>query len=542
MLNACWDPACLPRAGRCASRSQPRHPPPLGRRRSGLPARQTGLLDANDGAGWELAAALLRPREIVTDDEGGVKFVNTGKAPRLTAAQALKHPFVRAAAGASARAAAAAAADEGSGSRGRAGSGSRGRSGSAERAASPAAAAAKPKAKSGGLAAMWGGLKNRLFDLEARVLKEATATEVQTTVVQQLQADVAAGRASEAALRREQAQLADMQRSLASSVKEMNSVYSSARGFLSGILGGGGSRGQRGAAAAAAPAEAPPAPAKRLPKWAAKEVPLEAVDAGAARQQAAAAAQRQGSGSRGGSRSSGSWQEDEDEYDEQAAVAAAEAAGAAAAAAAAGAARTAWSFGRSALSGLSAFAASLKEEAQRNAEQAAAEAARQKEAAAAYMQALQALTPALTPAARWEEVEGRVPEAPEFSLLSAVRREQVGWRAGAAGWEGGLVCVRMLGRRAATRAPCAAPMCRPAGVACLPAPTCTHLHPPACTHLHPPACTHLHPPACTHLPMRQLPDCLHPPAALPHRSSPPTSMRWPRRSARPRPRPRPPLT
>ncbi len=291
---------------------------------------------------------------MVTDGDGGVKFLDTGKAPRLTASQALRHSFVRSAGGARP------AAEDGSGSRGsrgsREGSGSRGRSssrgrtssGSGGRAASAERVAASSsgsgsggqgrspaKARSGGLMGMWGGLKNRLFDLEARVLKEATATEVQTTVVQQLQADVAAGRASEDKLRREQAALADMQRNLASSVKDLNSVYGAARGFLSGMLGGaGGSKGQRrdaAAAEAAAKAAAPPAADKRMPKWAAKEVPLERVDASLA-----AAQQRQAAASS----SSASWQEDEE--DDEEAAAAAEAAGAAAAAALGGVARSAW--------------------------------------------------------------------------------------------------------------------------------------------------------------------------------------------------------
>ena len=34
--------------------------------RAMLPARQTVLLDANDGEGWDLAEALLRPREVST--------------------------------------------------------------------------------------------------------------------------------------------------------------------------------------------------------------------------------------------------------------------------------------------------------------------------------------------------------------------------------------------------------------------------------------------------------------------------------------------
>jgi hypothetical protein len=270
-------------------------------RRSGLPARQTALLDANDGAGWELAASLLRPREVVNDEAGGVKFLNTGRAPRLGAAAALKHPFIKQA-GAAAPSPSPAA---GSTGRGRSGSGSGGKSGgrggSAERAAAPAAAK-----KGGGLLGAWGALKGRVFDLEARVMQEATATEVQTGVVRQLRGDVAAGRASEAQLQREEAALQGMQRSLASSVKELNSVFGAARGFLSAVLGPGGSaksgkqaaggsasssggksaRGGSGGRSAAPSSAA--AAERKLPKWAAKEVPLEQVDPAAARQVAAA--------------------------------------------------------------------------------------------------------------------------------------------------------------------------------------------------------------------------------------------------------------
>lgn len=425
-----YDPACA-----CLELPTGPFPP----RRSGLPARQTATLDAFDGAGWELAAALLRPRQVVTDNEGGVKFVNTGKAPRLTAAQALKSPFIRAAG--SARTSAVATEDEeGSGSRGAARASSRGGSGSNGRAASRSgsaerAAAAAPKAKAkrsggGGVMSMWGNLKGRLFDLEARVLKEATATEVQTSVVRQLRDDVAAGRASETKLAREQAALADMQRSLASSVKDLGSVYGAARGFLSGILGGGGSGGKAAAAGSGASsrgqqavAAAPAAAAdQRMPKWAAKEVSLERVDPDAYWAQ-----QRDRSSGSSSSSSRGSWQQEDKGAEAVESVAAAEAAGAAAAAAVGGAARSAWRLGSSALSGLGAFAASLREEAQRNAAAAAAEAALQKRAAAAYLEALQALAgPTLSAASRWEETASRLEETPAFAVLSDARREQVG--------------------------------------------------------------------------------------------------------------------
>lgn len=310
----------------------PHTPCPASACRSGLPARQTAILDANDGAGWDLAASLLRPRTVVNDDDGGVKFVNTGRAPRLGASAALKHPFIRRAGVPAAPAAEPPASGSGGRGRGRGGAGSssadrsgtRGSRGQRSVAAPAAAKGARGGGGGGGLLGMWGSLKSRFFDLEARVMQEATATEVQTTRVQQLRGDVAAGRASAADLLREETALEGMQRSLASSVKEMNSVYGAARGFLSGILGSGGSgkggkvsRGSGGKAAAADAADA--APERRMPKWAAKEVPLEKVDPAAARQAAAASSPRRQQG-----------EQSEEEEAAAAASAAAEAAGAAA--------------------------------------------------------------------------------------------------------------------------------------------------------------------------------------------------------------------
>ena len=67
----------------------------LWRDRSALPARETALLDADGGAGWDLAAGLLRPREVELDGAGGVRFVSTGTAPRLTPGAALRHPYLK---------------------------------------------------------------------------------------------------------------------------------------------------------------------------------------------------------------------------------------------------------------------------------------------------------------------------------------------------------------------------------------------------------------------------------------------------------------
>lgn len=274
----------------------------------------------------------------MTDDNGGVIFLNTGRAPRLTASAAIKHPFMKAAqftkpaaepapSSGSAGRSRAAARSGGSGGRSASRGGSRG-----ERAASPAASPAAQRRTGGGaLASVWGALKGKLFDLEARVMQEATATEVQTNVVQQLRSDVAAGRASQEQLRKEESVLEGMQRGLTASVKEMNSVYGAARGFLSAVLGNSGGSGKNGksssggkAAAATAAAEAQPErqPDRRMPKWAAKEVPLDSVPgavvpSGQRRQQPEPAPRQE-------------------EREEEDAVAAAEAAGAAAGAAVSG--------------------------------------------------------------------------------------------------------------------------------------------------------------------------------------------------------------
>ena len=199
--------------------------------------------------GWELAQSLLRPRSIEVDDDGRVAFVSTGGFQRIGAQEALRHRFLRPAAlhernlrrslaGSSAESS---SVDEsmdeplstsGSGSRNRAGSGGRrassGRgSGSASasgtdtpsgsKAGSKAgsgwwglgrkkvepvqeeeeeevAVAAGSSAQAGGLfsaaAGLWRGMQDRLFDLEARMIKTASETAKQTTRVQNLEQKV----------------------------------------------------------------------------------------------------------------------------------------------------------------------------------------------------------------------------------------------------------------------------------------------------------------------------------------------------------------
>jgi hypothetical protein len=57
--------------------------------------RDTEILDAEEGSGWELARTLLRPRNVIADKAtGAVEFVKGG-VQRVSVRAALRHPFVR---------------------------------------------------------------------------------------------------------------------------------------------------------------------------------------------------------------------------------------------------------------------------------------------------------------------------------------------------------------------------------------------------------------------------------------------------------------
>ena len=161
------------------------------RERSRLSSRQTVLLDANDGAGWDLIEGLLRPRDIESDGRGGVVFVpsQSGGAPRLTPTEALKHPFLK-----------------------------------KTKMDSSTAVARKKKG--------WQWVQSRVFDLEARIAQQASETETQTTIVKKLEADVAKGKAKTEDLEIERSRLEAMQSTLQASMSEMGSLFESAKGFL----------------------------------------------------------------------------------------------------------------------------------------------------------------------------------------------------------------------------------------------------------------------------------------------------------------------
>lgn len=190
------------------------------RSRAGLSGKQTALLDSKDGAGWDLAAALLRPREVEFTGKGGVRFVNTGVAPRLTPSAALSHRFLKSRRefqftfGKSLR-------DN---------KGGTGSNNATEILEIDSGSAATPfnTIKSG-----WGWLKSKVLDLEARITQQVSETEAQTTAVKKLREDVAAGKATKQELEKEEGVLRSMQSALQASTRELRALYSSAGKFLS---------------------------------------------------------------------------------------------------------------------------------------------------------------------------------------------------------------------------------------------------------------------------------------------------------------------
>jgi serine/threonine protein kinase len=290
------------------------------RARSALPARNTKILDANDGLGWGLAEALLRPRAIETDDDtGDVYFLSSGGKKRLTAEEALAHPFIVRGAnkkvGRRSRSglkrlsslgsyflgplpsSSTGDGDEKDDEEGKemekrrrksvdasqlsniakkknrqqqqqgggeeeeevkasvlgnlwavvsgSGSGSKGCSKARKEAAAAATSSSSLPSKSINKPAMknkqsmWKTFKDRLYSLEARISQQASATETQTAAVVRLEKEVAVGKASKEELIKATSLLTELKTGLTTSVGELDSLYSSARTFLSVVTGSG---------------------------------------------------------------------------------------------------------------------------------------------------------------------------------------------------------------------------------------------------------------------------------------------------------------
>ncbi|KAK9814185.1 hypothetical protein WJX72_001933 [[Myrmecia] bisecta] len=220
-----------------------------------LPARQTAVLDADDGAGWDLAESLLRPREVKVDDNGGVSFVSRGGAIRLPIGIALKHRFMKQAikpgtepAGEYRRATTFLSLRMPERSR----SGSRsGGSGSGSRSSSAGTSSggtSNIRDESSGLAntatgafgrafGLFQSAKSKLFDLESKIQRQAAAVEIQTNRVQVLQRKAQQGEVSQTELRKTESALGKMQSRLGSLTDEFASTASTANRVFGNIMG-----------------------------------------------------------------------------------------------------------------------------------------------------------------------------------------------------------------------------------------------------------------------------------------------------------------
>ena len=382
------------------------------RMKSSLSARQTVLLDADDGLGWDLASGLLRPREVESDGRGVVKFVNTSSAPRLTPAAALKHPFLKKAAGrqsiglslsgfgslfssqsvdsdnvesddntssSSGQTSASGKRQQQQKQRGgsRGGNSSGGSRGADILDASSSSLSVKSSKSGGGgggggISSTWNWVKNKLFDVEARIMKQASDTEIQTNIVQKLRKEVAAGKASSKELEKEESNLQSMRGKLQESAKELNSLYSSAKSFLSDKAGKSseGSGGKKSTASSAADNTSATA-----------------------------------------SSSSSSIDNDNDDT---AGVSSA------VASAATNAIYSGLKLTSRALNAVSDLAAA----AERGVSRAQAEAAARRVATGAFVEALQAVNPAITPDSKWDDVAAAVPESESYATLTRLQRKQ----------------------------------------------------------------------------------------------------------------------
>ncbi|KAG2447430.1 hypothetical protein HYH02_007756 [Chlamydomonas schloesseri] len=306
--------------------------------------RDCALLDANDGLGWDLLQSLLAPRHIQVDDNGGVSFVNDTPFPRISAYEALKHKYIKSALETIAVPAATTAVPVTSGSssgRGSPGSttgsrssggsldltpavatanraGTNGRGKAAAAAASSSAAASTASAAStsgtgtsdplGSALGLWRDMTGRLFDLEAKIMKQASATELQSTTVKRLREQVAAGKADPSVLKQEEKVLDKMQNRLAGLQQDFTSTANQASNIFS-FFGFGPKKQQQPAAqqqqapaaAAQQPAATPSNPMGLPPgfRGSAEKVDkakasLEALRANAAASAAAASGSRDG--------------------------------------------------------------------------------------------------------------------------------------------------------------------------------------------------------------------------------------------------------
>jgi serine/threonine protein kinase len=387
--------------------------------RASLSARQTALLDVDGG--WDLVAGLLRPRDVELDGRGGVRFVNTGGAPRLTPQAALRHPYLKKAVATSGNTLQRAMSlgsifsstsslsstdiDNMDGSTPSSGSTSNSRGQRERRGSSSESRSATPRDRTNvdeslstttaaGIgdkaAASWGWFKNKLFDLEARIAQQSSETQTQTTIVQRLREEVAAGRASRDELEREEGILLSMRATLQASAGELGGMYQSAKGFMSSVLriGGTGSKErsqQQQPHLRDTQAEAPRPAAVSSGSSTSPSSPLKTTSATS-------------SNSTTSSRDVGKVVSD---------------------------AATNAIYSGLKLTGMALNAvADMAAAAERGMVRAQEEAAAQRAAMKAYVSALQGVEPPVGPESNWDAVSAAVPESDEYALLSMQQRKQ----------------------------------------------------------------------------------------------------------------------
>jgi len=164
--------------------------------RSSKRLRNTEYLDANGEAGWKLATAMLRQR-VVEAYEGDETPVKRG-AQRPSAAQCLKHPFLRDA---------------------------------------NQLAASETNSWHKGFD-VWKTVTSKLFDLEASIVGQESATATQKGTVKKLAKAVESGKVDEAVLTMEKEKLGQMEAKLESDVARFDQITAGASKWLSRFLGG----------------------------------------------------------------------------------------------------------------------------------------------------------------------------------------------------------------------------------------------------------------------------------------------------------------
>ena len=224
------------------------------------------VLDARDGAGWDLAASLLRARARVTDDgEGNVEFGETGGGGRPGADRALRHPFVAAGAVPLAdRAPGLNVVSSGSmtttkvvpaAEKNKSAASAAAATTSSKTSSSSSASSSSAGVLSGAVSSVWRSATRRLFDLEASLVAQSDVVSTQTTRVQLARAKAeeeeekaavgsdnrrAAAAAARAELAREEEQLASATKKLRSLASDFERTAKRASDTLTGFWGGSG--------------------------------------------------------------------------------------------------------------------------------------------------------------------------------------------------------------------------------------------------------------------------------------------------------------